>query len=81
VHYIPVKPDLSDFSQHFKWAYENPEKTAEMVACAARAMLDITFHEQVKWGSIVLESVLNQYVGPLVGDLDQVPVLEVDITY
>jgi hypothetical protein len=50
-HYIPIKPDLSDIEEKYKWAIENDDK------CKKIAENGRIFAEKLKY-----EKVVNDYV-------------------
>ena len=48
VHYIPVKADLSDLEDKYKWALENDEKCQERANNAKNFMTNLTYENVIK---------------------------------
>ena len=48
VHYIPVKADLSDLEDKYKWALENDEKCQEIANNAKNFMTNLTYENVIK---------------------------------
>ena len=48
VHYIPVKADLSDLEEKYKWALENDEKCREIALEGRNLAVSLTYENVIK---------------------------------
>lgn len=63
VHYVPLKPDLSDASEQLKWVLSHDEKAKRIAERATLFIHDLFFHEDSEEDNKrVLEEILSRYM-------------------